>query len=135
MMCFHCLEEGEWEDDDKCPSCATAGHVSPWEVSKCPVCNAEYYAKMEDLEKRIGMRPVCRQCKEKDELIKNLERVCCQVEEWWLSDGMKNFQGAPWCIFDLRALLAAIDRAKYSRAVSQLDYLTIVENERNVNNG
>ena len=105
-ICFHCLEEGEWEDEDKCPSCATVGHVSPWEVSKCPVCNAEYYAKMEELKKRMGItRPVCRQCKEKDERIVVLESVCRRVEAWWLTEGMNDEIGEPSCIFDLRALV------------------------------
>lgn len=57
MLCMHCLEDGEWEDEDKCPNCAEDGHESPWVVSKCGACNAEYYKKMDELCKKIGVTP------------------------------------------------------------------------------
>lgn len=56
-MCLHCLEEGYWIDEDKCPNCATKGHVSPWEVSQCPACNKEYRDKMDSLLDRIHGGP------------------------------------------------------------------------------
>lgn len=31
------------------------------------------------------------------------------VEEWWLSDGMKHFTGAPYAIFATRAVIAKAD--------------------------
>lgn len=55
-MCMHCLEEGKWTDEDKCPKCAQEGHISPWQVSKCPACNKEYNDKMHKLIEDIGIR-------------------------------------------------------------------------------
>lgn len=52
-MCMHCLEEGDWEDEDKCPACESTGHISPWQVSKCPACNKEYFDKMDKLVKKV----------------------------------------------------------------------------------
>ena len=56
MMCMHCLEEGDWADEDKCPKCAATGHTSPWEVSKCPACNDEFFATMAEITGRIEKR-------------------------------------------------------------------------------
>ncbi len=56
MMCLHCLEEGDWDDEDKCPKCAAAGHTSPWTVSGCEACNRNYFAKMDLLKRDIGIR-------------------------------------------------------------------------------
>jgi len=33
------------------------------------------------------------------------EKAARSVEEWWLSEGMKHFDGAPYCIFATRAVL------------------------------
>jgi hypothetical protein len=54
--CMHCLEEGDWADEDACPSCRAKGHVSPWAVSQCPACNKEYFDKMADLLERCNIR-------------------------------------------------------------------------------
>lgn len=53
---MHCLEEGDWTDEDKCPSCEAKGHVSPWAVSQCPACNAEYFAKVNKQIDDLGIR-------------------------------------------------------------------------------
>ena len=55
-MCMHCLEEGDWTDEDVCPTCKEKGHESPWAVSKCSACNKEYYDHMDKLMERIGMQ-------------------------------------------------------------------------------
>ncbi len=55
MLCMHCLEEGRWEDEDCCPKCREKGHVSPWRVSQCPGCNAEFHEKMGELRGRLGI--------------------------------------------------------------------------------
>lgn len=56
LLCMHCLEEGNWTDEDKCPRCARKGHVSPWEVSKCPACNQEFTDSMKELQDRVTQR-------------------------------------------------------------------------------
>ena len=48
-MCLHCLEEGDWTNEDVCPKCQSEGHKSPWEVSRCPACNKIYQEKMDKL--------------------------------------------------------------------------------------
>lgn len=48
-LCAHCLESGDWEDEDKCPKCEASGHVSPWRVSACPACNKEFFDKMKEI--------------------------------------------------------------------------------------
>jgi hypothetical protein len=55
-ICMHCLQEGDWEDWDKCPDCAAKGHISPWQVSSCPACNANYFREMAELKARIEKR-------------------------------------------------------------------------------
>ena len=37
--------------------------------------------------------------------ITELEKVAQAVEEWWLSEGMKHFDGAPYAIFAIHAAL------------------------------
>ena len=54
-LCLHCLEEGDWTDEDKCPSCESKGHTSPWGVGLCKVCNEEFTTKMNDLSVRAGI--------------------------------------------------------------------------------
>lgn len=56
MMCMHCLEEGEWADEDKCPKCAADGHASPWRVGACPACNKSFFDKMDELNSTIRKR-------------------------------------------------------------------------------
>ena len=56
MICMHCLREGDWVDEDKCPRCSDKGHTSPWEVGKCPVCNQEFIDSMAEISGRIKMR-------------------------------------------------------------------------------
>lgn len=56
MLCMHCLKEGDWTDEDKCPRCERKGHVSPWAVSKCPACNEEFSKSMAELVGRAEIR-------------------------------------------------------------------------------
>lgn len=56
LLCMHCLEEGDWTDEDKCPRCAQRGHTSPWEVGSCPACNQEYLDKMAEIAGRVQLR-------------------------------------------------------------------------------
>lgn len=67
-MCLHCLEEGNWTDEDKCPSCASKGHVSPWSVGSCQACYFEYKEKLKRLSFDIHSR-------------QNLEAVICGMQE------------------------------------------------------
>lgn len=53
-MCMHCLEEGNWEDEDKCPKCKEAGHTSPWGVNQCLECNRQYERTIEKLKAKVG---------------------------------------------------------------------------------
>jgi len=53
---MHCLEEGEWTDDDVCPPCKAKGHVSPWRVSQCPVCNQEFFDAINSIKAKIEAR-------------------------------------------------------------------------------
>ena len=58
-MCMHCLEEYKLEellDQDRCSKCDKKGCVSPWQVSKCPGCNKEYFNKMDELKMQIDNR-------------------------------------------------------------------------------
>lgn len=55
-LCLHCLNEGEWEDDDKCPTCAAAGHTSPWRVGSCEECSRQFFAKMAAISERVERR-------------------------------------------------------------------------------
>ncbi len=55
-MCMHCLDEGDWEDEDACPKCRLEGHVSPWQVSQCPACNKQFFDSMKELKDRINKR-------------------------------------------------------------------------------
>ncbi len=55
-LCLHCLEEGDWYDDDCCPTCRVGGHESPWRVSSCRACNSQFFAKMAELSDRIDAR-------------------------------------------------------------------------------
>lgn len=55
MLCMHCLEGGSWQDEDCCPKCKENGHVSPWQVSKCPACNQEFFDKMRELGRNVGI--------------------------------------------------------------------------------
>lgn len=48
-ICMHCVEEGDWTDEDKCPKCASEGHISPWRVSQCPACNEEFHKKIDKI--------------------------------------------------------------------------------------
>jgi hypothetical protein len=41
-----------------------------------------------------------------------LVRAAREVEQWWLSEGMKKFNGAPYAIFALRAALSAKEGQK-----------------------
>ena len=45
--------------------------------------------------------------KERDSLM----AACIHLEEWWLRQGMHAFDGAPACIFNLRALLHPTKRS------------------------
>lgn len=55
MLCMHCLEEGDWSDEDKCPQCERVGHESPWGVNKCGACKQEYDKKMCQLLATCGI--------------------------------------------------------------------------------
>lgn len=57
-MCLHCLEEGDWTDEDKCPDCASKGHTSPWRAGSCAACNKDFYDKMDMLLQRVGGRSI-----------------------------------------------------------------------------
>lgn len=59
MLCLHCLKEGDWTDEDKCPKCEQSGHVSPWAVSACPACNQIYNDNIEAIKKQIDDRTQC----------------------------------------------------------------------------
>ncbi len=54
-QCMHCLQEGNWTDEDKCPQCASTGHTSPWEVSSCPACNKQFFDKMDEIMGRCNI--------------------------------------------------------------------------------
>jgi RecJ-like exonuclease len=53
-MCMHCLEEGTWEDEDKCPICDEKGHVSPWQ--NCEVCDKIYFDNINKILDQIKAR-------------------------------------------------------------------------------
>lgn len=53
---MHCLREGDWGDEDKCPSCADLGHTSPWRVSACPACNKEFFDAIARIKQKIDDR-------------------------------------------------------------------------------
>lgn len=53
---MHCFAEGDWDDEDKCPSCAAAGHTSPWRVSSCPACSESFFAAIAAIHRRIDAR-------------------------------------------------------------------------------
>lgn len=55
-QCYHCLEEGDWTDEDKCPKCESEGHTSPWRVSACPACNKSYYDGIAAIMAKINER-------------------------------------------------------------------------------
>ena len=55
-LCLHCLEEGDWADGDKCPSCAAKGHTSPWRVGSCEACNREFFAAIAEIQAKIDAR-------------------------------------------------------------------------------
>lgn len=46
-LCLHCLENGYWKDEDKCPACAKKGHTSPWQVSECEQCQEDFFDIMQ----------------------------------------------------------------------------------------
>lgn len=71
-MCLHCLDEGNWTDEDKCLTCEAKGHVSPWGVSKCPQCNKDYFTKMGEIREKMYLRIG----KENEEMFKLLEYMC-----------------------------------------------------------
>lgn len=48
-ICMHCLESGYWRDEDKCPSCESLGHTSPWAVGGCEACNKDFFAHMKKI--------------------------------------------------------------------------------------
>lgn len=70
---MHCLEDGDWEDEDCCPKCKIEGCISPWQVSKCPNCNRKYYEKMDELMKRIGMRNTDKEIRELKSLLREIQ--------------------------------------------------------------
>lgn len=61
-MCAHCLETGDWEDEDKCPSCEATGHTSPWRPSRCEACNKIYFDGMKQLIAQVHARQTCKEC-------------------------------------------------------------------------
>lgn len=56
QICMHCLNSGNWIDEDKCPDCDAKGHISPWIVSGCPACNQEFTDAMRAINIKIKNR-------------------------------------------------------------------------------
>ncbi len=56
-MCSHCLDEGYWSDEDKCPKCTKDGHMSPWGVNSCKQCDKECLWKLDQIGKNLGIKP------------------------------------------------------------------------------
>lgn len=82
MLCMHCLEEGDWIDEDKCPACEKSGHSSPWKVGKCPACNEEFFAKLRELQERIDLRSNFNTClAELQAQVAQLKERVTQVEK------------------------------------------------------
>lgn len=91
-MCMHCLEEGDWPDEDKCPKCEAAGHTSPWSVSGCAACNKEFFDKMAELKAKVGIRDQV--ATDRDLLIKALEIM---IDSEWATHNAAENQYCPSC--------------------------------------
>lgn len=53
-----------------------------------------------------GMDTLPSDCREAADRIEELEQAGRLVEEWWLEQGAKHFDGAPYAIFALRSVLS-----------------------------
>lgn len=104
------LPEGQREE---CASVSCGHSAASWRMDSgghgsyfCETCHGKMtgIGNMKDL-----MAPIL---DAKDNRIAELEAIMRRVETWWIEDGMHKYDGAPECIFALRAALNPANTAE-----------------------
>lgn len=64
-VCLHCLESGNWPNEDVCPKCEQEGHTFPWGVNQCDQCDENYYDSINKIRNIFERHPADRYIKRK----------------------------------------------------------------------